>query len=220
MQDDAETGADVNANEAQAVTPAPAPTAPTLDALKAQLRAELNKATPDDSEVMRLSKLILKNSSDVAKAEADKQKAEAEAMAGDREKLSILIGKAVKGVIDASALLKVKAKGFTFTIDHQEDDKGRLDPAGQVKVTGGCALIVPAIRKTGGGGGGGSTGALKQQTGLSRHELIDQFATEAEKAEVSKAFTDATSRPDSARYGAEKPVIKRILADNPQLIKR
>ncbi len=173
----------------------------------------------NDTEVIRLSKLILKQKSDVEKAAALQLQAEATAMAGDREALSAQIMKAVSEVVNTADLLKVKAKGFTFTIDHTENDKGQIDPAGTVKVTGGCALIVPAIRKTG-GGGGGSTGQLKSQTGLSRHELIDQFATNEEKVAIQTAESEATSRPDSARYSAEKPVIKRILGDNPQLIKR
>ncbi len=200
-------------------TPTPATLASTVETFET-LKAQLKAAT-EDSEIMRLSKAILKHKSDVEKAEAEKGKKEAEAMAGDREKLAKLIQTAVRGVVDAKTMLAVKAKGFTFTIDHTENEKGQLDPAGAVKVTGGCVLIVPAIRKAStGGGGGGSTGALKQQTGLSRHELIDQYATPEEKAEIAAAFDGADSRPDSARYSAEKPVIKRILADNPSLVKR
>ena len=204
--------------EVKAVEPAPVVKAePTFADLKAQL-VKAGEAG-DDTEIIRLSKLILKRKSDVEKATAEALKREAEALAGVRETLTATIMKAVSEVIDPAALLKVKAKGFTITVNHTENEKGQLDPNGTVKVTGGCALIVPAIRKTG-GGGGGSTGALKSQTGLSRHELIDQYATDTEKAEVQAAQDNATSRPDSARYSAEKPVIKRILADNPHLIKR
>ena len=217
MQEDAETGTDAT-TDAPVVISAPASETVSLDTLKAQLSAAITSG--NDPEMMRLSKLVLKNKSDVEKVEADKLKVEAESLAGDREKLADVIAKAVKGVIDASSLLKVKAKGFTFTVDHRENEKGGLDAGGAVKVTGGCVLLVPAVRKTGGGGGGGSTGALKQQTGLARHELIDRYATDAEKADISTTEEAATSRKDSARYGAERPVIKRILADNPQLIKR
>ncbi|KKL79032.1 hypothetical protein LCGC14_2018910 [marine sediment metagenome] len=217
MQEDAETGMETT-TDAPVVESAPASETVSLDTLKTQLSAAI--ASGNDPEMMRLSKLVLKNKSDVEKVEANKLLAESAALATDREKLEAIIQKAVKGVIDSATLLKVKAKGFTFTIDHHEDDKGRLDANGPVKVTGGCVLLVPAIRKTGGGGGGGSTGALKQQTGLSRHELIDQYATTTEMADIAAAEEGAATRKDSARYSAEKPVIKRILADNPQLIKR
>ena len=156
--DNAMTGGDVT-TDAKVTETAPASTVPatveTFESLKSQL-----KAATEDAEIMRLSKAILKHKSDVEKAEADKGKKEAEAMAGDREKLAGMIAKAVKGVVDANTMLAVKAKGFTYTIDHNENEKGQLDPTGAVKVTGGCALIVPAIRKAStGGGGGGSTGA-------------------------------------------------------------
>jgi len=176
-------------------------------------------AAGDVAEVMRLGNLLKKYSVDIQKAEAAKLLAEATAMAGEREKLALAIQKAVKGVIDISQLLALKAKGFTYTIDRHENDKGQLDPAGQVKVTGSCNLIVPTVKAKSTGRGCGSTGALKSQTGLSRHELVEQYATDSEKADIAKAESEATNRPDSARYTAEKPVIKRILADNPALIK-
>ena len=187
----------------QVMETTPSPEAPTL----AQLKVELMSKMDDDAEVMRISRLILKQKSDVEKAEAARMQAEAVTMAAGREKLAKSLLKVVKGTIDTTELVAVKAKGFTF---HLADETSDIPYLG---------LIVPTVRKAG-GGGGGSTGALKQQTGLARHELVDQYATEAEKATIAKAGTDATSRPDSARYGAEKPVIKRILGDNPHLIKR
>ncbi len=181
------------------------PEAPTLDVLKAQMRAAIDEG--NDPEVVKLGKQIVKFKSDIEKGEADRLKVEAEAMAGDREKLAIKIHKAVKSVVTTDELEAVKAKGFTFNLNTDELTYKSV------------ALLVPTI-KTRSGGGGGGTGNLKRETGLSRHELIDQYATEAEKQEIAKAETDATSRPDSARYTAEKPVIKRILADNQHLIKR
>jgi len=199
MQDN-DVPEDVTVSEAPEVAPEP-----TLEALKAQLVANIS----NDAEVMRISKLIVKMKADVEKAETAKLQAEAEAMAGDRLKLSQRILKALKTADYLSDLEGVKATGFTYQL-----------PCEANQFTVAVALLVPAIRKTGGGGGGGSTGALKQQTGLSRHEIIDQYATPEEKGKVNAAQDGASSRPDSARYMAEKPVIKRILADNPHLIKR
>lgn len=165
-------------------------------------------ASGDLAEVIRLGNQLKKHQADIQKAEAEKLKAEAEALAGEREKLASAIWKAVKQIPEITQKLEaVKAKGFTFKLD---------DGDVQYKAV---ALTVPTIKSRMSGGGGGSTGALKAQTGLSRHELIEQYATEEEKASIAKAEAEATSRPDSARYSAEKPVIKRILAENPHLIR-
>ena len=174
-----------------------------------QLKAEMTKALLDgnDTEMIAISKLILKQKSDVEKAEANKLTAEAEAMAGVRGELAATIWASITPAVKAE-LLKVKATGFTFKLD------GTPDGISYKTVS----LTVPTV-KTKKTGGGGSTGQLKQQTGLSRHELIDQYATDAEKGEVQTAQDNAATRPDSARYLAEKPVIKRILADNPELVK-
>ena len=164
-------------------------------------------------EVIRLGNLLKKHQGDILKAEAEKLKAEAEALAGVREKLAKDLLKAVKLMPTIKDQLEaVKATGFTFKLPY-------LDANG-VETSSSVALSVPTVKvpKTG-GGGGGSTGALKQQTGLSRHELVDQYATAEEKSSIAEAEAGAASRPDSARYSAEKPVIKRILADNPHLIK-
>jgi len=181
----------------------------------ASLKVRLSKALADgnDIDVISISKLILKQKSDVEKVENAKLLAEAEALAGGREKLAKSIHKFL--VSNYSEMVKdlesVKASGFTFKVDAP-------DAQGAMVIYKSVALTVPTIKTR--GGGGGSTGALKAQTGLSRHELIDTYATEAEKSDIKSAFDGAESRPDSARYSAEKPVIKRILADNPNLIKR
>lgn len=183
--------------------------APTFDSLTAQMQVAI--AGQNDAEVIRLGKLIVKFKTDIEKREADKLKAEAEAMAGDREKLAKSLLKIVKMGIDIPALEAVKAKGFTF---HLADDTSDIPYLG---------LLVPAVRKTGGGGGGGTGVTVSSQVGMPRHELIEKYATDAEKVAVTKAREDATARggnPNSSGWSAEKPVVKRILADNPQLIKR
>jgi len=182
----------------------------TLDTLKVGLSAAI--ADGNDAEMMRLSKLLLKYKQDVEKAEITKLKAEAEAMAGEREKLAVSIFKALKAIVPTAELERLKAKGFTFKLD-APDSNGVMVNYKSVE------LLVPVI-KARTGGGGGSTGALKQETGLTRHELIEKFATAEEKTAVQTAYDTAENRPDSARYNAEKPVIKRILGEHPELIKR
>ncbi|KKN75164.1 hypothetical protein LCGC14_0383230 [marine sediment metagenome] len=196
--------------------------APTLD----QIKAEMLQAITDgnDADVARLAKSIQKHSTDIVKAEADKQKKEGEALAGVREKLAVAIHTAIgdissqrpervaKGVEVLAGiedkLSKVKAKGYTFKLDE-------LDV--QYKSV---ALAVPTVRKSSGGGGGGTGVTVQSQTGLRRGELIEKFGTGEEKANIQKAFDGASSSPGSAKWSAEKPVVKRILADHPELIKR
>ena len=185
-----------------------AKTPETLDLLKVRMAKAV--ADGNDADVVAISKLILKQKSEVEKAEATRLQAEAESLAGDREKLAKSIWKRVTSNVTADELEAVKATGFTFKLDAMVD--GALVQYKSV------ALSVPTVRAR--GGGGGSTGALKAQTGLSRHELIDQYATPDEKVAIQAAYDGAASRPDSARYSAEKPVIKRILADHQDLIKR
>ena len=202
-------GVDTTVEPVGVVTPEPAKVQ-TLDTLKGQMAAAI--ASGNDVEVVRIGKLIMKSSQDVEKAEALRLKAEGEALAGDREKLAGVIYKAVKGVVNIAELERVKAKGFTFHLDTPDSN-------GVMTVHKSVGLLVPTIKVKSGGGGGG-TGLLKQETGLSRHELVDKFATDEEKAMIQTAQDTAASRPDSARYSAEKPVIKRILADHPELVKR
>jgi len=191
----------------------------TLAELQEQMRIACEK--PNNSmEVINLAKAINKFSQDVQKAEVTRLQAESAALAGQREDLEKEIYKAIKPILAQFDVVGMKAKGFTVVVNHMEDNKGKLDPAGTVKVTGGVKLIVPAIAKARtGGNGGGSTGVLKAQTGLSRQEIIDQYATDEEKAAITKAYDEAESRPDSARYSAQKAPIKRILAEHPELIK-
>lgn len=158
------------------------------------------------AEVIKLGNQLKKFQADIQKAEAAKLKKEAEEMAGVREALAAKIWKGIPAEVKKE-LAAVKAKGYTFKLDE-----------GDVAYKA-VSLTVPTVKTRSGGGGGGSTGALKAQTGLSRHELVDTYATDEEKQTIATAESAATSRPDSARYGAEKPVIKRILADNPNLIK-
>ena len=198
---------------APVVTAPPVPVAPVA-MTPAEIMGKIAAAgaSGDLAEVIRLGNILKKHQVEILKAEADKLKVEAEAMADDRAKLAADILVIVKGAVSTERLTTLKATGFTFKLPYA-DQNGVMTSAG-------VSLSVPAIKqpKTG-GGGGGSTGALKSQTGLSRHELVDQYATAEEKASIQKAEAEATNRPDSARYTAEKPVIKRILADNPHLIK-
>lgn len=183
--------------------------APTLDMLKAQMQTAI--AGGNDGEVVKLGKQIVKFKTDIEKREADKVKAEAESMAGDREKLAKSLLKTIKMAIDITALEAVKAKGFTFHLPDETSDIPYL------------GLMVPTVRKAGGGGGGGTGVTVSSQVGMPRHELIEKYATDAEKVAITKAREDATARggnPNSSGWSAEKPVVKRILADNPQLIKR
>jgi len=92
----------------------------------------------------------------------------------------------------------VRAKGFTYTTDHNEDEKGRVDPNGAVKVVGGVGLLIPAIktRKANGGGGGGKT---RDEFGMSLSEVFDKFATSEDRAKLEEA--EAKDKSASEKLG-------------------
>lgn len=185
---------------------------PTFEELKSQLMAAL--VSGNDAEVMRLTEAIRKNKTEVARVEAERIKAENEALAGERAKVAEKLTKHVARVQGMMTLLQgVKATGFSYKLP-------TVDQNG-VETMYGVALMIPAVKEHQTGTGHvGSTGKLKDETGMSRGEMIAKYATDEEKAAIQTAFDGAESRKDSARYNAEKPVIKRILADHPELIKR
>jgi hypothetical protein len=193
----------------------------TLDQIKADLALAI--ASGNDGEVMRLSKAIMAYAADIKKIEADKLKAEAEALAGIREALEAKIYKAVMKTLKAEEILSVKAKGFTIVVDHLENDKGQLDPAGQVAVTGACKLMVPTIKAAKATSTGGTGVTVESQTGMKRAELIRRYATDEEKATIENAKATAQAEGknvNSVEWAAGKPIVKRILADHPELIKK
>jgi hypothetical protein len=193
-----------------------------LDQIKADLALAI--ASGNDGEVMRLSKAIMAYAADIKKIEADKLKAEAEALAGKREALEAAIYKAVMKVLKPEEILAVSAKGFTIVVDHLENDNGQLDPNGQVAVTGACRLMVPTIKagKTTSGDRSGNV-TVESQTGMKRAELIRRYATDEEKATIESAKETAKAEGknvNSVEWATGKPIVKRILADHPELIKK
>lgn len=172
-------------------------------------------AAKDTNEFLAVVTEIAKQKSAIAKAQADTMRKEAEALAGDREKLSVAIHKAVAGVVDATKLEAVKAKGFTFKLDEVIEGVPTTYKA--------VALLVPTVktRKTGGGGAAGISTA--DQTGISLSELVDQYANDEEKAELAAVLAD-TSLTDKAKnskaWQVRTKAKKRILVDNPNLIKK
>jgi len=201
-------------------------TTPTLEDIKAELLAAITNG--DDAGVMRLSKAVTKFKSDIEKAEAEKLQAEATALAGEREALEAILTAAILPMVKAEDLLRVKAKSFIVTVSHREDANGKLDSNGEVKVKGGIKLVVPTVKakKAGGGGGNGTGVTLSSTTGMARKDLIDTYATDEEKADVEAKVQTAAdegknaNQQNSIRWAANQPVVKRILADHPELIKR
>jgi hypothetical protein len=195
----------------------------TLDQIKAELQQAILNG--DDAQVLVLAKAVNQHAADVKKAEAEKLRKEAEALAGQREILEQKIYAVISKAIKPNELLAVKAKGFSIVIDHQENDKGQLDANGEVKVTGGCKLMVPTIKaaRASSGGGGGTGLTVENQTGMKRAELIEQFATDEEKGKIKEAGDAAEAEGknrNSREWSAGQPVVKRILKDNPELLKR
>ena len=195
----------------------------TLDQIKTELALAI--AGGNDADVMRLSRAIMQYATDVKKAEADKLREEAVQLAGKREALENKLYRALNGVIGkfTDELLAVKAKGFTIVVDHLENDRGQLDANGQVKVTGACKLMVPTIKMKAATNTNSTGITVEGQTGMKRQELIDAYATDEEKAELAQkkaaAETDGKN-VNSVTWAASKPIVKRILADHPELIKK
>ena len=192
----------------------------------AELMVKIGEASVkgDITEVIRLSNLMKKHQSEIEDAEIARQEKEAEELSGSRIKLGDDILKALVGTkkepgpLKSWGLVDVKATGFTFTLPYKDAQGVITNEARGGSVT----LSVPAIKtkskRT--GGGGGSTGSLKASTGQSRSQLVETYGTAEDKAKIKEAMDKAVERKDSARYQAEKPVIVRILADHPELVKK
>ena len=153
---------------------------------------EIFKTTGDMSKIQEVSNAMNKAKTEIAKAEADRLLKESEALAGKREALANAINTAVKALNLDSQLASVKSKGFSYTINHMEDDKGRIDANGTVKVLGGVGLLVTAIktRKAGNGNGGGKS---KEEYGISLSEIVSKFATPEEQLAIANAETNSKS---------------------------
>jgi len=182
----------------------------SLEELQKQMSEAL--ASNDVGKIEEIAMAIVKSKSERAKIEADKAVKEAEALAGKREALAKSIHEVVSQGRNpvpadlAQQLLAVKAKGFTFTIDHREDEKGRIDEKGEVKVTGGVGLLIPAIRtrKAGAVGGAGKT---RDEYGMSLTEVFEKFATAEDREKLASAETN------SSQWQVKNSVKKRAIKD-------
>ena len=141
-----------------------------------------------------------KTVADEKKKEALAIQKENEALAGTREKLAVVIWEASKAFI--AELTKVKAQGFTFKLDTEE-----------IKYKS-VALTVAGAKRASGGGGGGNGGKTKDEIGISLGELVETYATDAEKQAIANAPSNSRS------WQLKVQAKKRILADNPSLVKK
>jgi len=186
-----------------------------------ELSAKLAEAIAnnDVAAIEALSAEVVKSKTERHKAEIERERKEQEALAGKREALTKTINEAVKGLNLDKAIADMRAKGFTYTINHTEDDKGRIDPNGTVKVTGGVGLLIPAIKahKTGGAGGGG--GKTKDEFGMSLSEVFERFATAEDRKRLAEAEAkDAAIKAQTGKsnsvnaYNVKQAVKKAALA--------
>lgn len=178
---------------------------PSLEELQTQMREALDKN--DVKAIEEIASQIVKSKAERAKEEAVKAQKEVEALAGKREKLAKDIHSAVKKLGLDADIASLKAKGFTYTIDHREDDKGRLDAKGEVSVTGGVGLLVPAIKARKAGGGAGAAGKTKDEYGMSLSEVFEKFATPEDMEKLAAAETN------SAQWQVKNAVKKRAIKD-------
>ena len=193
-------------------------TTPTTTELMAKIAAA--GASGDLAEVIRLGNILRKQKSEIEKAEADKLQKEAESLAGAREEMAKTLAKLILPQVKAGDLLALKVKSFVVTVPHKENDKGQLDPAGEVKVTGGVALVVPQVKARKAGGGGGARESTKDQIGMSLSELIEAYATTEQKTGIQAAYDKAEKNKGSAKWQEQVRVKADILKAHPELIRK
>ena len=191
-------------------TPVVAETVDSIDSIMSRIAAAVAAKNP--TEVMRLDSLLRKQSAAIQALEALRLEEEAKLLFGDREALATTIYKVVSdpshGFVEE--LGKVKATGFTF----------KVDSGGVAYQSVELLVAKPPTKKVKVGGGvGGERISTKTETGLSLSELINQYATEAEKADIQAAYDQAEDNKGSARWQEQCRVKSRILKDNPSLIK-
>ena len=175
----------------------------------ADLQKQMSEALAanDVRKIEEIATAIVRSKSERAREEAELARKESEALAGKREELANSIKSMVKKLGLDKSIADVKAKGFNYTIDHKEDEKGRLDPNGSVRVTGGVGLIVPAVKARKAGGVGGGAGKTKDEFGMSLTEVFDKFATKEDQEKL------ATAESNSAQWQVKNSVKKRAIKD-------
>jgi hypothetical protein len=174
-----------------------------FDQLTKQMADAIAKG--DTKAIEEAAAAIQKSKAERHKAEAEAMRKEAEALAGKREELAKAINSAVKTLNLDIKIAELKAKGFTYTIDHREDANGKIDAKGEVKVTGGVGLLVPSVRK--GTGGAGGAGKTKDEFGMSLQEVFEKFATDDERDKL------AAAESNSAQWAVKNSVKKRVIKD-------
>ena len=168
----------------------------------AALIAEMKAATGtgDATVILAVAEKIHKAKQEYVKAEAVKAQAEATALQGVRDILAKAIKAAVKGLGLDKDIAKVKGWGFSYTIDRVEHPVGQPE----VKVTGGCVLLVPATKASRASGGNGGAGKTKATYGVSLDAVFQKFATAEEKA----ALAAITEDPGGGKAYAIKKAVK------------
>lgn len=173
-------------------------------------------ANQDLAEVIRLGNILRKQKSEVEKAEAAKLQKEAEELAGAREALGVNIHKAIAKAMPEMLreVAQVKAQGFTYKLDGVDAQGGKVTYKS-------VALLVPQAKAKKASASSGVRVSTEEETGLKLGDLIDQYATQDEKAEIETAVAEVEdAKKGSRKWQAQMKVKSRILKDNPTLIKR
>lgn len=173
-----------------------------------QLKQEIAKAASsgDDVTFNTLIKEYNSRKSEVAKAAAAAALAEANALAGEREAMEKKLWQAVQPALKDFDCYYLKCKSFIVTVNHNENDDGKLDRDGKVRVTGAVKLVVPTIKARSSGGGGGTRVSSKDEYGMSLDEIFIKFATAEEQRELAEAETN------SAKWQVKNKVKKAAIA--------
>ena len=166
-----------------------------------EVRMALAKAYTDGNEIdiAKLEAELVQAKFLEKQAQALAAKAEADKHAKARQELAITIHKAIKKLAFDEKLAGLKAKGFTYKLD------GLLENGVPTKYEG-VALLVAGIPKVG-SGKGGNRGKTKDEFGVSLDEVYSRYATEDDKAKMSRALGN------SSQWQVKVAVKKRAIAD-------
>lgn len=166
----------------------------TLEQLKSQIAAAATGG--DDGEFNKLIKEYNSRKAEVAKMLAEAARKESEALAGDREILAKSVHKAVTQIPNiADRLAEVKATGFTFKLNDQE----------QGITYKSVALTVPVIKERKAGTGTSATA----KTGNTLEQDFEAHATQADKDAIAKIEAEvAAGTIDAKAANSQKWVVK------------
>lgn len=178
-----------------------------LNELKLAMQEAL--ASGDDTKFWELHKAVGKLKTEAIQAVVKQQQDEALALTGDRDKLAVAIKKAVSKLGFDDQIRELKAKGFSYTVDRTEYPPGEPE----VYVTGGCSLIVPAVKaRVTGTGATGIKGSLQTDYERFKDDYAKATGEDIDTQMAEAVEKDKTVSNQGYSYNVKKKVRKWAIA--------